>query len=138
MEEPSQTVGTTVLFENDVVRVWDFQLAPGQDSELHRHLTDYFFVYITDENKLEVRVPGDKANPVSAPDGYVAFVKIGRGDDAGLTHSLANVGGEHHRQIVVELLGAPAATADGATVIQNNSEVGTDAWADRGKANEES
>jgi hypothetical protein len=137
MEEPSQRVGTTVLFENDVVRVWDFQLKPGQESELHRHLTDYFFVYTTDENKLEVRVPGDQANPVSTPEGYVAFVKIGRGDDPGLTHSLANVGEKHHRQIVVELLGTRATTADGATVIQNN-QVGSDAWADRATAGDES
>ena len=133
MGEPDQAVGTTVLFENDVLRVWDFYLAPGQESVVHRHRTDYLIIYITEDNNLEVRIPGQPPNPVSAPDGYVSFIRVGGGDDAGLTHSLANVGDRHHRQIVVELLGAHADLQDGQAVIES-SDAGSDAWADQRRA----
>lgn len=133
MAEPSQAVGTTVLFENSVVRVWDFYLAPGQESDVHRHYSDYLIIYVTDDNNLEVRIPGQPPNPVSAPDGYVSFIRVGDGDDAGLTHSLANVGDKRHRQIVVELLGLPAGLQDGQAVIES-SEAGSDAWADQRRA----
>lgn len=135
MEEPSQEVGTRVLFENDVIRVWDFTLDPGEVSQLHRHVHDYFFVYLTDDNDLEVRVPGKPASPVSTPNGYVAYVGVGPGIDPNLTHSLANVGDRPHRQIVVELCGTHP-SPDAESVMQTN-DVGSDAWADRRSDGEE-
>jgi beta-alanine degradation protein BauB len=34
-------VGTAVLFENERVKVWEMDLQPGQESDLHRHNRDY-------------------------------------------------------------------------------------------------
>jgi beta-alanine degradation protein BauB len=132
MEAPSQQVGTRVLFENDVIRVWDFTLEPGEVSRLHRHVHDYFFVYLTDDNELEVRVPDKEPSPVSTPSGYVAYVGVGPGTDPNLTHSLANVGDRAHRQIVVELCGTHP-SPDAEPVMQT-SDAGSDAWADRRSA----
>jgi hypothetical protein len=133
MGQPSQSVGTEVLFENDYVRVWDFTLAPGEESRLHRHLHDYLIVYISDDNELEVRVPGTAPSPVSAPDGYVSHIRVGSGEDPALTHSLANVGAKPHRQIVVELLN-DGSRSDGDRMVPESSTVGSDGWADKRRA----
>src|SRR6478736_5696816 len=42
--EPTDQVGTRVMFENDRVRVWDLSLAPGESLAKHIHRTDYFFI----------------------------------------------------------------------------------------------
>ena len=44
----SEKVGTRLLFENERVRVWDLQLAPGQSTGMHRHVNDYLYVVIGD------------------------------------------------------------------------------------------
>ena len=41
-------IGTRLLFENDRVRVWDLQLAPGESTGVHRHTNDYLYVVIGD------------------------------------------------------------------------------------------
>ena len=33
-------VGTTKLFENDDIRVWELRLEPGERSDLHQHRHD--------------------------------------------------------------------------------------------------
>jgi beta-alanine degradation protein BauB len=40
-------VGTSVLFENDRVRVWELRLAPGERSAIHRHELDYVLVQVS-------------------------------------------------------------------------------------------
>jgi predicted metal-dependent enzyme (double-stranded beta helix superfamily) len=132
-EEPSDAVGTRVLFENEVIRVWDFTLEPGQVSQLHRHQLDYFFIYVTPDNRLEVRVPGETPDPVHTRDGYVSYTRVGSATDPRLTHQLANVGEVAHRQILIEFLQAPGEPREGLAQIENNG-VGSDAAADRRKA----
>ena len=33
-------VGTAVLFENERIKVWEMDLQPGEESDLHRHDRD--------------------------------------------------------------------------------------------------
>jgi len=40
-------VGTTLLSEDDRVRVWDIRLKPGERIGFHRHQLDYFWTAIT-------------------------------------------------------------------------------------------
>lgn len=45
----STDVGTTLLFENHLCRVWDFYLEPGEgdpSTNVHHHVMDYVFVYV--------------------------------------------------------------------------------------------
>jgi hypothetical protein len=42
--EPTEQVGTRIMFENDRVRVWDLALEPGESLEKHIHRLDYFFI----------------------------------------------------------------------------------------------
>jgi hypothetical protein len=37
----NETVGTTVWFENDRVRIWDFRLEPGERLPFHCHSRTY-------------------------------------------------------------------------------------------------
>lgn len=46
-------VGSNVIYEDDYVRIWNFTLAPGQSTSMHRHDHDYHFVAIS-PTQLEV------------------------------------------------------------------------------------
>lgn len=98
----SRKVGTAVMFENDRVRIWEMVLEPGESSELHHHDHDYLFVYVTEDNLLQVHILDEETSPTSFEDGYTQFNIVG---SAGLTHCLENVGDRTHRQVIVELLG---------------------------------
>ena len=39
-------VGTTLLFENERVRIWEMKLAAGETGNLHRHDRDYILVQV--------------------------------------------------------------------------------------------
>lgn len=39
-------IGTKVIYEDEQVRVWNFTLAPGEMTSMHRHDNDYHFVVI--------------------------------------------------------------------------------------------
>jgi hypothetical protein len=43
--ETTAPVGTTVLFENQRLRVWELLLAPGQTCQPHQHLHDHLLLY---------------------------------------------------------------------------------------------
>ena len=56
--EISRDVGTELLFENDRVRVWGMELAPGESSPYHRHESDYVYVYTT-PSQISAHIPGE-------------------------------------------------------------------------------
>jgi mannose-6-phosphate isomerase-like protein (cupin superfamily) len=108
--EPTEQVGTRLMFENDRVRVWDLSLAPGESLEKHIHRLDY--VYIVESGGL-IRF-ADPDNPsdyrdVQFRDGEVVFVPVGPGGK--VDNRLTNIGTKHHRNYVIEL--TPAAQERG-------------------------
>ena len=106
MSDASDRIGTELLFENDRFRVWDMVLEPGEDSELHRHTNDYLFVYVTDDNGLEIAPPGQDAFRQRCADGQTAHWEVGAEPGPAYSHTLRNVGTRTHRQILVELPGS--------------------------------
>ena len=56
-------VGTRVLFENERVRIWELDLAPGERSATHRHELDYVIV----------QIGGDRIAAIPEPDTAGAF-----------------------------------------------------------------
>ena len=44
-------VGTTKVYENEKIIVWEFTLEPGEETPLHEHKHDYIF-YIQNGSKL--------------------------------------------------------------------------------------
>jgi quercetin dioxygenase-like cupin family protein len=97
-KEALNPVGSKILFEDDQVRVWEAEVAPGETLPIHFHDLDYVTVTLT-EGDVEVyeadgtvrrghRVPGD-----------VQVTKVGSGQ----THVLKNVGTGPYRNRIIEL-----------------------------------
>jgi beta-alanine degradation protein BauB len=61
MNEPTEHVGTRLLFENDRMRVWDLALAPGESLEKHIHRLDYV-ILVESGGLLRSADPEDPAN----------------------------------------------------------------------------
>jgi hypothetical protein len=95
----SAEVGTRLLFENDAVRVWDLQLAPGESTGLHAHECDYFYVVIGDGVLQRVDADGTRGQPKPMKDGEVHFRRV----DEQAIHEAVNAGNTPWRNIVVEL-----------------------------------
>jgi quercetin dioxygenase-like cupin family protein len=97
--EPSTNIGTELLFENEAVRVWSMELAPGQESPYHVHQLDYVYVYVTPSRLTYMAEPGQVKHVRDYGDGYVRYTAVGDG----IRHQISNAGDSPHRQILVEL-----------------------------------
>lgn len=99
--EPTEQVGTQLMFENDRVRVWDLALAPGESLAKHIHRTDYFFV-VESGGLIRFADPDNPADyrDVQFEDDQVTFVPVREGK---IDNQLTNIGRKRHRNYVVEL-----------------------------------
>jgi len=95
-------VGTRVVFENDRVRMWEVELAPGERGALHRHDHDYILVFL-EGDRIAVEPEPDTAGPytervdVRVPIGTAVYVERGGIETA------VNTGTSHYREILIEL-----------------------------------
>ena len=96
----SEKVGTRLLFENERVRVWDLQLAPGQSTGMHRHVNDYLYVVIGDGSLQAADAEGNRGEARDRQDGEVVFNAL---EGGGAVHGACNVGAGPWRNIIVEL-----------------------------------
>lgn len=100
--EPTEQVGTRLLFENERVRVWDLALAPGEWLETHVHREDFLFV-VAQGGHLRHADPDNPADSheVRYEDGQVVFIEV---ESAGVVHNrLTNIGDAPYRNFVVEI-----------------------------------
>ena len=105
------TVGTTKLFENDDIIMWDFVLEPGARTPCHTHEHDYVW-YVIEGTTLEVYDRNDTyLGAFEAPTGAVFPLRLegdelvttnGSGLRAPATHSARNAGPTRYREILVE------------------------------------
>ena len=98
-ETISPLVGTRLLFENERVRVWDLQLAPGESTGVHRHERDYLYVVIGDGRLQAADADGERREASDMKDGEVRFNEV----DGEAVHEAFNVGDGSWRNIIVEL-----------------------------------
>ena len=96
------TVGTRLLFENDRVRVWEMDLAPGERSATHLHALDYLLVQIEGDRiaaEPEADTRGAFTNYVEADvvPGRARYIARGGIETA------VNVGRQRYREILIEL-----------------------------------
>ena len=95
----SPEVGTTLLLSNDLVNVWDFRIAAGQQCHLHQHLLDYFFVNL----KVSQTQALDEANLVNGAVQVQEAMQLTYVELASpAVHAVLNVGTEEFKQIIVE------------------------------------
>ena len=99
--EPSDKVGTRLMFENDRVRVWDLALAPGESLAKHVHHTDYFFI-VESGGLIRFADPDHPSDyrDVQFHDDQVTFREVG---DGKVDNRLTNIGTKPHRNYVIEL-----------------------------------
>ena len=104
-------VGTTKVFENDKIIVWEFVLGPGETTPVHTHEHDYIF-YVLDGAPLQVfDAAGKDLGQLDAKTGAVFVLRCEDGDLVGVddpnlrvpaTHCARNVGPTRYREILVE------------------------------------
>ena len=99
--EPTDQVGTRIMFENDRVRVWDLALAPGESLAKHVHRLDYFFI-VESGGLIRFADPDNPADyhDVQFEDDQVTFVEV---PDGKVDNRLTNIGTKRHRNYVIEL-----------------------------------
>lgn len=90
--------GTSVMFENDRVRIWDMSIPPGAAMPAHTHNLPYFYV-VVEPGKMRF---GDSAwHPKDGATEYYDL-KAPKSDPR-----MVNEGDSLHREIVVELKPRP-------------------------------
>ena len=60
MTEASTDIGTTVLFENDRINVWDIVWPRGQPTQMHRHIYDQVGTYYARGGRTITTPDGEK------------------------------------------------------------------------------
>ena len=100
--EPTEQVGTRVMFENDRVRVWDLALAPGESLEKHIHRHDFFFL-VAKGGRLRISDPDNPAayRDVEYQDDQITFLEVGEEGQVHNRHT--NIGDAPYRNYVIEL-----------------------------------
>lgn len=107
MTTPDKTfgdVGTTLLVDNEQIRVWELRLEPGETSDLHHHQHDYVMVQI-EGDKIAAEFEPETEGTFAGCDYLDGPVAPGLAiyAQAGGRETAINVGEETFREIVVEV-----------------------------------
>ena len=104
-------VGSNVVFEDHKIKVWEFNLEPGERTPLHTHEMDYMF-YVIKGSTLEVFDSDDQlVMPLHLSDGEVLPLRLEKNElvvvsDESVrvpaTHWARNAGTELYREILIE------------------------------------
>ncbi|MFF7247151.1 hypothetical protein ACFZBU_24980 [Embleya sp. NPDC008237] len=95
-------IGTRVLFEDDKVRIWELELAPGARSDAHRHDLDYYLIQIAGDRIAVEPEPDSRGEyreyfAADVVPGVVVPMRRGGVETA------VNVGEQRYHEIIVEL-----------------------------------
>lgn len=98
------TIGSSVLFENDRVRIWELRLAPGAQSDVHRHELDHVLIQIAGD-RIAVHPEADTEGPyrqyleADVVPGAAVYV------DRGGVETAVNPGARAYHEVIIELKG---------------------------------
>ncbi len=95
-QDPHGDVGTEVILENDQVKVWNLDLAPGQASDWHHH-HHWYVTIVTVAGTLKAEFADGTSQTDSYQVGDVHF------RDKDSIHRVINVGDSRYVNIIVEL-----------------------------------
>jgi quercetin dioxygenase-like cupin family protein len=93
---PLGDVANKLLFENELVRVWEMNLSPGERSDRHRHDLPYLLC-ILEGSRVDAEVEGRGVVEIPVQPGSVFFVP------SGATETAINNSRDHFREILIEL-----------------------------------
>jgi quercetin dioxygenase-like cupin family protein len=94
-------VGSTLLSENDKVRVWIIRLAPGERIGFHRHVLDYFWTSVSGGRGQQHLMDGTTVEYSYQP-GETRHEIYGRGEYK--VHDLENLGDKEMVFMTIEFL----------------------------------
>ena len=103
-DRPLGDVANKLLFENELVRVWEMNLAPGERSDRHRHDLPYLLC-VLEGSQVDADVEGHGRIELPVQSGSVYFVP------PGATETAINASREHFREILIELKQTGSGTA---------------------------
>ena len=106
-QHPMTQIATRSLFENQDVRVWEMDVAPGDTFGLHHHTNDYV-LYITSGANLKVDDRDAGAYDFVGHERSVFYIK------AGGTESFRNVSATPFREALIEIKRPPRPDQDRA------------------------
>ena len=89
-------VANKLLFENDLVRVWEMHLVPGERSDRHRHDLPYLLC-VVEGSRVDAEIEGTGRIEIPVQPGTVFFVP------PGATETAINPSGQVFREILIEL-----------------------------------
>lgn len=106
-------VGSEKVFENDKVIVWNFELAPGEETPVHTHEHSYMWyaisgapLQVTDGNEKDLgtmEVPTGAIFSLKVEDGEIEVVSgPGKGMRVPARHKARNAGTTPYREVLVE------------------------------------
>lgn len=115
-------VGSSVIYEDDAVRVWNFTLAPGEMTSMHKHNYDYHFVAI---KPTQLEVYGEDGSRLFdfRAEGVLGFKLVGDLlEPIGIelpwpvpaVHAAKNIGEDDYYEILFESKGASQKDYDAA------------------------
>ena len=76
-EEPLGDVATKLLFENELVRVWQMRLKPGEASAMHRHELPYLMCVVAG-TAIDADWPGQPPMTIPVAPGDVCSCRRAR------------------------------------------------------------
>jgi quercetin dioxygenase-like cupin family protein len=109
-DRPLGDVANRLLFENELVRVWEMKLAPGERSDRHRHDFPYVLC-VLEGSRVDAEIEGIGRVEIPVQRGSVFFVP------PGATETAINASGELFREILIEL--KESASSDAKLAVAN-------------------
>jgi len=100
-KNPNPCVGTSLLSENDKVRVWIIRLAPGERVGFHRHVLDYFWTSVSGGRGRQNLMDGTTVECTYQP-GETRHETYGSGEYK--VHDLTNLGDKEMVFMTIEFL----------------------------------
>jgi quercetin dioxygenase-like cupin family protein len=98
-DQPLGPIGDKILFENDQVRVWSVNLAPGQRQGWHKHDLPYLIVPLTKGKNIMYFADGREKETNEAV-GEVLW------REPGIPHELLNVSDWNYSNVLIEFKSA--------------------------------
>ena len=106
-------VGTEKVFENDKVAVWNFELAPGEETPMHTHERSYMWYAISGAPLQIFDENGNDLGTLDVPTGGIFSLRVengeievlsepGKGMRVPARHKARNVGPTPYREVLVE------------------------------------
>jgi hypothetical protein len=96
MSKPLGDVATKLLFENERVKVWEMDLAPGESSDFHEHTLPYLICVIEGEH-VDADFENGKSARIPVKPRQIFYVEPGSRETA------VNRSGTRFREYLIEL-----------------------------------